>query len=143
MLFDPRALRYAPTDSRHRQSDYCDTLWLYGENIRLEIPHAGAKAHNFGGPKMTTPIRPIEPDSEELEYSAHCGMHSQDGVEVEVSIYRPVGTDAWELEVVNQNGGSTIWEDTFPTDNAAYTEFLATLAKDGIGLFDFDDPTEH
>ena len=83
------------------------------------------------------------PENEQLEYSAHCGMHSQNGVQVRVSIYRLTGADAWRLEVVNQNGGSTIWEDTFPTDNAAYTEFLATIAKEGIELFDFDDPTEH
>lgn len=92
---------------------------------------------------MIPPIKSIEPDSEELEYSPHSGMHSQDGAQVKVSIYRPVGTEAWSLEVVNQNGGSTVWEDTFPTDNTAYTEFLATLAKEGIELFDFDDPTEH
>jgi hypothetical protein len=84
------------------------------------------------------------PTDEEVELSPHCGPHSQNGVEVRVSIYRLAGTDdQWTLEVENSLGGSTIWEDTFPTDDTAYAEFLATLAKDGIEQFVFDDPIVH
>ncbi|WP_108462254.1 hypothetical protein [Devosia naphthalenivorans] len=89
-------------------------------------------------------IDPTETENPEIEYSVHSGPHSHNGVEVEVSIFRLAGTnDEWTLEVENRLGGSTIWEDTFPSDGAAYSEFIATLAKDGIEQFEFDDPIVH
>jgi hypothetical protein len=87
---------------------------------------------------------PTESEDPEIEYSVHSGWHSKDGIEVEVHIYRIAGTnDQWTLEVGNKSGGSTLWDDTFPTDDSAYSEFLATLAKEGIEHFEFDDPTVH
>ena len=87
---------------------------------------------------------PAEPENPEIEYSFHSGPHSHNGVEVEVSIFSLAGAnDEWTLEVDTQLGGSPIWEDTFPTDDSAYSEFLATLAKDGIEQFVFDDSVVH
>ena len=87
---------------------------------------------------------PPDPDNPDIEYSVHSGPHMHNGIEVEVSIFRLAGTnDEWTLEVENQLGGSTVWEDTFSTDDSAYSEFLATLAKDGIEQFVFDDPIVH
>lgn len=80
----------------------------------------------------------------EVEFSVHSGPQSLNGLQVHISIYRLAGTDdQWTLEVENSFGGSTIWEDTFPTDDTAYAEFLATIAKDGIEQFVFDDPIVH
>ena len=39
------------------------------------------------------------------------------------------------LEVVNQNGTSTVWEDLFDTAGAAYEAFEATVAQEGLGAF--------
>ena len=60
---------------------------------------------------------------------------SQDGVAVDVRICR-LETDAtWTLEVVNPAGTSTVWDDLFPSDDAANDEFLRTVADEGMAAF--------
>lgn len=60
---------------------------------------------------------------------------SQDGVAVDVRICR-LETDAtWTLEVVNAAGTSTVWDDLFPSDDAANEEFLRTVADEGMTAF--------
>jgi uncharacterized protein len=39
------------------------------------------------------------------------------------------------LEVVDQDGGSTVWDDLFPTDEEALAEAMNTIATEGIGCF--------
>ncbi|MBD0272417.1 MAG: YecA family protein, partial [Acetobacteraceae bacterium] len=41
------------------------------------------------------------------------------GISVEVLIYRGEADAGWILEVVDHAGGSTVWDDAFPTDRAA------------------------
>jgi hypothetical protein len=41
----------------------------------------------------------------------------------------------WSLEVVDQEGGSTVWNETFSSDTEAYAEFHRTLEKEGIRSF--------
>lgn len=60
---------------------------------------------------------------------------SRDGVAVDVDIYRLEDENHWTLEVVNDAGTSTLWDDQFPTDQAAYDEFLRTLATEGMTPF--------
>ena len=64
------------------------------------------------------------------------GVVSQDGVTVDVQVYRldrePV---EWSLEVVNDAGTSIIWDDMFPTDKLAYEEFRRMVAGEGIRAF--------
>jgi len=50
---------------------------------------------------------------------------------VEVCIYRGSDTD-WYLEVINAEGTSTLWEDQFPTDQAALDEVFRVIREDGI-----------
>lgn len=69
----------------------------------------------------------------ELISSRHNGRFTKDGVTVEVCIYR-LATTGWTLEVVDQEGTSTVWDDEFETDDAAHAEFLATVAK---GMLEF------
>ena len=54
-----------------------------------------------------------------------------DGHTVRVYIYSS-GADDWILEVVDKDGTSTVWDETFRTDELAFREFNRTLKEDGI-----------
>lgn len=56
---------------------------------------------------------------------------SRDGRSVEVEIYRAENED-WILEVVDQHGNSTVWDDRFPTDQSALDEAMRTIDEQGI-----------
>lgn len=57
------------------------------------------------------------------------------GVTVQVNIFR-VGDDPfWALEVVNQTGTSIVWDDVFPTDEAAFAAFAQAVATEGMEIF--------
>lgn len=60
---------------------------------------------------------------------------NQDGVAVDVRICRLETESMWALEVVNAAGTSTVWDDLFPTDEAANEEFLRTVADEGMAAF--------
>ena len=63
--------------------------------------------------------------------SRHSGLFTRDGVTVEVNIIRLEATK-WTLEVVNGDNTSTVWDDEFDTDDAAYEEFLSTVEQSGL-----------
>lgn len=72
----------------------------------------------------------------ELEHSPLSGLVTRDDITVEVQIYRFAGTaDAWSLEVVDQEGGSTVWDERFFTDQAAHRAFLRAIEEDGMSQF--------
>ncbi|MCC4619920.1 hypothetical protein LL965_07370 [Xanthomonas cassavae CFBP 4642] len=50
---------------------------------------------------------------------------------VRLEIYRGPDTD-WTLEVVDEFNNSTVWEDLFATDQAAFDEALRTIRGEGI-----------
>ncbi len=60
---------------------------------------------------------------------------TQDGITVELCIYRLETKTEWALEVVNSAGTSIVWDDQFPSDDAANEEFLRTVAKEGMATF--------
>lgn len=73
---------------------------------------------------------------EKLEHSDFAGEFTEDGVTVLVDIFRKAGsTDAWTMEVIDQEEGLTVWEEPFATDKEAFEEFLATVERDGIDSF--------
>jgi hypothetical protein len=41
----------------------------------------------------------------------------------------------WSLEVVDQEGTSTVWDSNFPTDQDACREFYRILDSEGIRTF--------
>jgi len=60
----------------------------------------------------------------------------QDDIEIEVLIYRIEGSDeGWSLEVVDEENASTVWEELFQTDQAAYDEVMRTIESEGIATF--------
>ena len=60
---------------------------------------------------------------------------TRDGVTVDVSIIRLEHEKEWSLEVVNAVNTSTVWDELFPTDEAAYAEFERTVAEEGMQAF--------
>jgi hypothetical protein len=70
-----------------------------------------------------------------LVHSSLSRMVTKDGVTVEVSIVRLENETAWSMDVVDPSGGSTVWDDLFPSDQEAYEEFERTVAKEGIRTF--------
>jgi len=65
---------------------------------------------------------------------------------VDIEIYRGGDDDFWTLEVVDETGGSTVWDDKFPTDEAALKEALETIEDEGLASFMQDEvkmPTKH
>ena len=67
----------------------------------------------------------------ELETSPLSQELSDDGKTVDVQIYRGAGSD-WILEVVDEYGNSTVWDDQFSSDAEALDELQATIKEDGI-----------
>jgi uncharacterized protein len=55
----------------------------------------------------------------------------RDGTTVKIEIYGD-GTGGWQLEVIDEFGNSTVWDDEFPTDSAALAEVLKTIDNEGI-----------
>jgi hypothetical protein len=66
-----------------------------------------------------------------LIHSALSCTIREDGTEIHIDIYRLETTD-WSLEVVDETGASTVWDDLFPTDQAALDEALKTIREEGI-----------
>jgi len=60
---------------------------------------------------------------------------TRDGVTVDVQIYRDKNEEGWMLEVVDHVGGSTVWNNRFPTDVEAQQEAIATIEAEGIASF--------
>jgi uncharacterized protein len=65
---------------------------------------------------------------------------TRDGVSVDVHIYRGINELGWLLEIVDHLGGSTVWEDTFPSDEVALAEAMETIDREGIGSFAEERP---
>jgi hypothetical protein len=63
---------------------------------------------------------------------------TRDGTTIEVLIYRGEHEAAWILEVVDHAGGSTVWDETFQTEQAALNEVLRTIDEEGIACFLLD-----
>lgn len=63
------------------------------------------------------------------------GTVTEQGITVEVHIIRLEDEPGWTLEVVNQNGTSTVWDDSFVTDDAAWGAFCRTVEEEGMQAF--------
>lgn len=70
-------------------------------------------------------------DDFEIEMSTLCQELTADGKTVKVDIYRG-DTGGWILEVVDEFGNSTVWDDKFDTDAAALEKAKATIRDEGI-----------
>ena len=69
-----------------------------------------------------------------LIYSDLQTTFAMDGHTLEIIIYRLPDSD-WTLEVVDENNNSTVWEDTFATDEAALAEAIGEIKSEGVHAF--------
>lgn len=67
-----------------------------------------------------------------IEHSPLERTITRDGVSVRVSIYRGPEDPGWILEIEDERGGSTAWDDLFDSDRAALDEALQTIEHEGI-----------
>lgn len=73
--------------------------------------------------------------TEEIEFTVSplCQRLESEGKSVQVDIYSD-GAGAWLLEVVDEFGNSTCWEDPFPTDQEALDEARNTIRDEGVAF---------
>ena len=75
-------------------------------------------------------------DDIKIEASPLCQKLKRDGIEVDILIYRIEGSnDGWNLEVVDKEDASTVWDELFETDQAALDEVMRTIEEEGISVF--------
>jgi len=67
----------------------------------------------------------------ELVMSPLCQQLESGGRAVRVEIYGS-GDGQWILEVEDEHGNSTVWDDRFSTDSAALAEVKKTILSEGI-----------
>jgi len=70
-------------------------------------------------------------DEFEVKYSPLCRDLTSQGKTVEVHIYEGDG-DGWILEIVDEFGNSTVWDDEFETDQKALDEAIKCVFVEGI-----------
>ncbi len=58
-----------------------------------------------------------------------------EGHNLQIKIYRIATEPRWSLEVVDENGTSTVWDDLFDSDQAALAEVMKTIDEEGLGPF--------
>ncbi len=63
------------------------------------------------------------------------GVVTEQDITVSVNIIRLEDEPGWSLEVENERGTSTVWDETFPTDDAAYAAFRQTVDEEGMRAF--------
>lgn len=63
-----------------------------------------------------------------------CQIIEVDGQMITVEIYRLEDTD-WQLELVDEDGTSVVWEETFKEDAAAFDEATKSLKEEGLSMF--------
>jgi hypothetical protein len=64
-----------------------------------------------------------------------CQKLVRDGVAIDIQISYDVEQRGWILEVIDQEGGWTAWNEAFPTDQSALDAALLTVETDGVASF--------
>ena len=83
-------------------------------------------------------------DDPRIDMSPLSQMVTRDGVTLVVRIYRfPQITLEWVLEVVDPEGGWTVWDTMFATDRAALRELFRVINAEGIRMFSEQADTVH
>jgi hypothetical protein len=59
---------------------------------------------------------------------------TQGGRSVQIDIYED-GKGGWLLEIIDDHGNSTCWDDSFAGEQAALDEGVRAIEEEGIGAF--------
>ena len=73
-------------------------------------------------------------DDIELIHSSLTRTHSADGHTLRIQIYRGSGSP-WILEIEDELGTSTVWDETFDTDTAALAAAFVAIETEGVHTF--------
>jgi len=73
-----------------------------------------------------------EPNLVTSSLSSHATIEE---TKVRIEIYRLEHEDNWQLEAIDQEGTSVVWEETFSDDNEALNLALKDLQKEGLSMF--------
>jgi hypothetical protein len=95
---------------------------------------------------IVSPAEWVSPDRSELGrpgdaralnfvYSSLACEVSQGDISVAIAIYRRADEQEWILEVQNDRNGSRLWEEFFPSEEAALEAGLQAIQKDGIEFY--------
>lgn len=75
-----------------------------------------------------------DPEPELIESPLNWSIE-RNGRRLTVNIVRLATERGWSLEVVNDHGTSTVWDDQFNTDRDADAAFRNALAQEGFEAF--------
>ena len=70
----------------------------------------------------------------ELEMSPLCQTLSSGGKELQIDIYGD-GDGKWILEIQDEHGNSTVWDEHFESDTTALLEAKKSILKDTAGNY--------
>ena len=84
----------------------------------------------------------MQDDNYEITHSPLECDFTRDGITVGIRIFRGPDDPGWILEVEDHKGGSTVWDDLFASDQAAYDEAIQTIDTEGIGTFADPEPEQ-
>ena len=70
-----------------------------------------------------------------IVFSGLSTINSECGLDLSIEIYRLENDPSWSLEVVDQDGTSTVWDDLFDTDQEALDEALKLIREEGAAAF--------
>jgi hypothetical protein len=70
-----------------------------------------------------------------IVYSGLSRRVTVEGHDLKIDIYRSETDTHWVLEVIDEGGTSTVWDDLFPTDQAAIDEALKAIEEEGLSGF--------
>ena len=98
----------------------------------------------FGRQRSQGALEAIAYDDPTIRMSPLSQVVAEDGAMVAVRIYRfPRVRARWVLEIVDAQGGLTLWNAVFPNDRAALRRALAAIEAEGIRAFQGRSETRH
>jgi hypothetical protein len=68
-------------------------------------------------------------------YSGLCKTVELEGRKFRIEIIRLEDKEGWLLEVVDEEGTSTVWDELYPTDHAALAEVTKAIDEEGLSAF--------
>ncbi len=68
-------------------------------------------------------------------FSGLSTTNSECGLDLRIDIYRLEDNPTWSLEIVDDEGTSTVWDELFKTDQEALDEALKTIREEGASAF--------
>jgi hypothetical protein len=80
-------------------------------------------------------------DADDILHSPLEQSVTRGDVTVRICIYRGPADSGWLLEVEDHRGGSTLWDDPFPSDRDALDEAMRTIEAEGIRTFADSGPS--